>query len=108
MRNLAQAALCLAWVLWFEQTGDFGPLGWFREDAADTREECEIRKLVAVSLRQQLADDLLKAEQRQGGDGLVMKSGRGATALFNARGNRPFRRVSWLYQCWPDTVDPRQ
>ena len=62
-----------------------------------------------VSRKNKTAEEvILKVERQDGGDGEVWKGASTTTIVLYARNNFPGRVLSWYFQCWPDTVDPRK
>lgn len=101
-----------AWVVWQMLTRPdnrtSGP-DWIRVFAATTQENCFGHAAFRASMTEKLAEQLLKLEQDAGGAGTVTTSQMGVTLHLNARpGQQPVRELSWLYECWPDTIDPRK
>jgi len=85
------ASIVLAWVLWSNVKPLDKPQAWMRISATETKRECEDEqgRMVEMLHRQKIVSPDDKRPT-----GIVRRTPTGEMYVW------------WLYQCWPDTVDP--
>lgn len=100
-----------AWVVWWNVSAmpvvpDRPPVDlWNRGESAATKSECEVLREKDVRLhhsqiiRDEELDTLLGGEL---GKRTTVKTPDGSVNIFE------WGIVTWRYQCWPDTADPRR
>jgi len=90
----------VAWVLWSNAKPPDKPEGWVRISATETKRACEEEQAAMVRSLHSAAERMKPGPENR--DGTIERTPIGTVERTPAGAMRTW----FLFQCWPDTVDP--